>query len=119
MKFNIIETNGVAIAEVESNEILIRETQNALDLMASCSYSGASCIVLSASNFTPGFFDLKTGIAGDILQKFSTYNLRLAIVGDFSDIKSKSLHDFILESNKYGRINFVKSKEEAIKKLCL
>ena len=115
---NIIESNGVLVAEVESDELLIRETQDALDVMVNCSYNGASCIILTAKSFSPDFFDLKTGIAGDILQKFSTYNFKLAIVGDFSDIKNKSLRDFIFESNKYGRINFVISKEEAIKKLC-
>jgi hypothetical protein len=43
--------------------------------------------------------------------------MRLAIIGDFSAVKSKSLNDFIFESNKYGRISFVSSREEAIRKL--
>jgi hypothetical protein len=60
---------------------------------------------------------LKSGIAGEILQKFSTYNFRLAIVGTFSEVQSKSLRDFIYESNKYGRINFVGSHDEAFERL--
>ncbi|MFZ2340826.1 MAG: DUF4180 domain-containing protein [Bacteroidales bacterium] len=63
------------------------------------------------------FFDLKTKIAGDILQKFSNYRMKLAIIGDFSAIKSKSLRDFIRESNNAGTINFVGSMEEAMVKL--
>ncbi|MCK7528774.1 MAG: DUF4180 domain-containing protein [Ignavibacteriales bacterium] len=39
--------------------------------------------------FISDFFDLKTGIAGEILQKFSTYNVRLAILGDFQNIKAE------------------------------
>jgi len=56
---------------------------------------------------------LKTGLAGEILQKFSNYYVELAIVGDFSKYSSKNLQDFIYESNKVGRINFVSSVEEA------
>jgi hypothetical protein len=61
------------------------------------------------------FFDIKSGIAGEILQKFSTYRIRLAIVGDFSKYTSKSLNDFIFESNNGRHINFVSTYSEAIK----
>ena len=66
-------------------------------------------------NIINSFFDLKTKIAGDILQKFSTYNSKLAIVGDFTKFPGNSLKDFIRESNKAGRISFVSSIEEARK----
>lgn len=117
MEIQIIEVKGKNIAVINSDEIIISETQEALDLMADAGWQGAVGMMLNAGNFTPAFFDLKTGIAGDILQKFSTYNMRLAIIGDFSAVKSRSLNDFIFESNKYGRISFVSSREEALKKL--
>jgi len=117
MKIVFNQFNGEYIAEVISDRILINKTQDALDLMADCSYHESNSLILREENFVSDFFDLKTGIAGEILQKFSTYNVRLAIVGDFSKYKSKSLTDFIYESNKHGRINFVKSIDEAIEKL--
>jgi len=117
MKINIEQINGVKIAEVISNGIIIRETQDALDLMADCDYQGSNKIVIREENIIPSFFDLKTGIAGEILQKFSTYNVKLAIIGDFLKYSSRSLKDFIFESNKVGRINFVASREDAIAKL--
>lgn len=107
------QTTHTSIAEVVSNEVLINETQDALDLMADCTYQGARSIIIHEKNLIPEFFDLKTRIAGDILQKFSTYNVRLAIIGDFTKHSSKSLNDFIFESNRYGRILFVSSLEEA------
>lgn len=54
-------------------------------------------IILQARHITPDFFDLKTGMAGEVLQKFSYYRMCLAIVGDFSAYGSKSLQEFILE----------------------
>lgn len=117
MKIEINKVNGIQLAEIVSDEVLIHETQDALDIMAECTYQDSWKIIIHEKNIIPDFFDLKTGIAGDILQKFSTYNVQLAIVGDFSKYESKSLHDFIFESNKYGRINFVKTTVEAKERL--
>jgi len=117
MKTEIIPAEGSNIAEITSGEILIRTTQDALDLMVNCVYNGADRIILHQENIVPGFFDLKTGLAGEILQKFSNYRARLAIVGDFEEVNSKSLRDFIRESNKLGRVVFVATSEEAKEKL--
>jgi len=113
MKIKIIHLEDILIAEIQSEEIEIRNAQDALDILANCSYQGAYCIILREANIIPGFFDLKTRIAGNVLQKFSTYQVRLAIIGDFSKYTSKSLNDFISESNRTGRINFVDSLEHA------
>jgi hypothetical protein len=109
--------NDVCVAELISDNIEIKEMQDALDLMADAGYRGAAGIIINEKNLCPEFFDLSTQIAGDILQKFSNYNMKLAIIGDFTKYKSKSLHDFIFESNKTGRIFFVNSLSEAKIKL--
>lgn len=88
--------------------------QDALELLMNCRYSGADGLVIKENFLHPGFFELKSGIAGNVLQVFSTYDAYLAIVGLFDHYKSKSLSDFIYESNKQGRIGFVESQEAAI-----
>jgi len=117
MEIEIIEVNGNNIAVPGSAGILIHGTQDALDLLAEASYLDSNKIIIYEGQVAPSFFELKSGMAGEILQKFSNYNVQLAIVGDFSKYTSKSLRDFMFESNKYGRINFVGSFEEAKKKL--
>ena len=113
MKIEITGHNGSNIAEIISDIIEIRNSQDAVDIMANCQYQGAAKIIIHDINVIPAFFDLKTGVAGEILQKFSTYNVQLAIVGDYSKYPGKSLKDFTYESNKYKRINFVSSVQEA------
>lgn len=117
MKINIKIINGISIAEILSNTVIINEIQDALDLMANSQYQGAHKIIVQEHQIAPAFFDLKTGMAGDILQKFSNYGVQLAVVGDFSKYTSKSLRDFIFESNNYGRVNFVQTFEEAVERL--
>jgi len=117
VKINIEEIRGIKIAVIESDEIELSDIQSAVDILGNCNYQGASKIVIKEENITPDFFDLKTRIAGEILQKFSNYRIQLAIVGDFTEYTSKSLQDFIYESNKVGRIIFVDSLSVAKERL--
>ena len=114
MELKIHKNSNHCIAELVSSKIEIRNVQDALDLMGEAGALEAGCLVLNKENLIPDFFDLSTGIAGEILQKFSTYSFRLAIVGDFTAIHSKSLRDFIYESNKRRLIVFADSYETAV-----
>jgi hypothetical protein len=107
--------NEKKIAEIIADETIICKAEDGLDLLGNLYFQGFDRIVLNEKYITPDFFNLKNGFAGEILQKFSTYRVRLAIVGDFSKYTSKSLNDFILESNKGKHINFVTSTSDAIK----
>ena len=110
------EINKTKIAEVTSGDMIIKTTDDGLDLLGNLYYQGFDKIIVHERNITPDFFDLKTGIAGEILQKFSNYRVRLSIVGDFAKYPGKSIKDFIFESNKGAHINFVPSVAEALSK---
>lgn len=109
MNIKVIHTEGYQLSEVISNEILIRNSQDALDLYGAV-YS--DYIILHEHNFEKDFFDLSTRKLGDILQKFTNYNAKLAIIGDFTKYKSETLKNFIYESNKHGDYLFVPSIDE-------
>jgi hypothetical protein len=117
MEIEIHEVNNVKIAEVVSPNMVIGNAEEGLDLLGNLYYQDCDKVIIHEKNITPDFFDLKTGIAGELLQKFSTYRFRLAIVGQFSAYPGKSIQDFIFESNKHGQINFVASRSEAIDRL--
>jgi len=106
--------NNIEIAEVISDKILVQNPDDALDLIGNLYYQGFDKIVIYEKNLTPDFFDLKNKLAGEILQKVSNYRMKLTIVGDFSNLKSKSLSDFIYESNKGTQVNFKESLLEAL-----
>lgn len=102
------------IAEIIADELVIKHIEDGIDLIGNVYYQGFDSVIVYEKNITPEFFDLSTKMAGEILQKFSNYKIRLAIVGDFSPYESKSLKDFIYESNKHSQVNFVNSRLEAI-----
>lgn len=115
-----IKTHGInntRIAEIISNDIIITTAEDGVDLLGNLYYQDFDKIILQERNITPDFFDLKTGIAGEILQKFSNYRVRLVIVGNFTSYSGNSIKDFIYESNKGRQVNFVDSIAEAIDRL--
>ncbi|HEX2925567.1 MAG TPA: DUF4180 domain-containing protein [Ruminiclostridium sp.] len=120
MEIRTVKENNHVIAVVNSNEILISDVQSALDLIASVKYStGCDRMILNKSAICEDFFHLSTRLAGEILQKFINYNMKLAIVGDFSVYTSENLKDFIYESNNGKNIFFLPDEKLAIEKLGL
>ena len=112
-----IETHHIEekkVAEIIAEEIILRNTEDGLDLLGNLYYQGFDKIIIHERNIAADFFDLKTKIAGDILQKFAQYQMPLIIVGDFLKYESRSLNDFIFESNKGKQVNFVNSLAEAL-----
>ena len=114
MKLEKIEN----IAVVRSEEMVIVDTQSALDLLMTAKYEmGTKSIAIDKKLVHPDFFILSTGMAGEILQKYVNYGGRIAIYGDYTGYTSKPLHDFIYESNKGHDVFFAATEEEALARL--
>lgn len=118
MEIKKVVIGGINIAVVRNDTVLISDVQSALDLMATVQYEADSKrIAINKLLISESFFDLKTRLAGDILQKFINYSVKIAIIGDFSMYTSKSLKDFIYECNKGKDIFFLATEQQAIEKL--
>ena len=113
------QNDGLTFLEIRSEEQFINNVQDVLDLFGELYGQYYDGIILYERNITPDFFDLQTKLAGEILQKFSNYRIRLVIVGDWSKYTSRSLEAFICESNKGKTVNFSSSPTEALKLLSI
>jgi hypothetical protein len=111
------EFDKTKIAFPAEENFIISCTQDAVDLLGEAGSENCNNIILYERNLHENFFKLTTGLAGDILQKFSNYRFKLAIIGDFSKYQSKSLKDFIYESNKGNSVFFVDTVDNALSKL--
>lgn len=118
MNIEYIKKNEANIAVVSSEEKVIVDVQSALDLAMTVKYeTGADKIVIDKKAVSEDFFILSTGMAGEILQKYMNYHVKLAVYGDFSHYTSKPLRDFIYESNHGKDFFFVRTKDEAVAQL--
>lgn len=110
-----IEKDNHKIAIMSDGKI--DSAADALDIMGTIYCENCDRIIIPKYAFDERFFELRTKLAGDILQKFTNYGIRLAIVGDFTNEKSKALRDFIYECNKGNQVFFKTSEREAAEAL--
>lgn len=119
MDINFIEVNNQKFAEISSDQIVVNTPEDVLQIMADIGYQGALGMILYEHNLNPDFFVLRTRLAGEILQKFSNYRMKLAIIGDFEKYDSQSLQAFIAESNRGRLVFFAPNKEKALSYLAI
>ncbi|EJP23362.1 PF13788 domain protein [Peptostreptococcaceae bacterium AS15] len=119
MNYRIINNDDKPfVVRLEDDKILIRDEQSMLDMLMTIAYdTGLSKVIIDKDNLTEDFFILSNKIAGNILQKVVNYNMKLAIIGDFSKYDSKALRDFIYECNSGKDIFFVEDETMALKML--
>lgn len=115
MQVRTIRTpKGRVVAVVEETP-QIAEVSQAMDLMATLSHEyEALAAVVPREVFAPAFYELRTRLAGEILQKYTNYHFRLGIVGDFAGETSKALRDFIYECNRGRQICFLPEEGQAL-----
>lgn len=102
------ERAGVPVYVCDPIGPLIATTQDALDLVGT-SFLGAQAVAVPASRLDVSFFSLGTRFAGEVMQKFVNYRLRLAVLGDISAhlAASSALRDLVRESNQADHVWFL------------
>lgn len=109
--------DGVLIGELVKGDEPLNSSQAILDLLGSFYPEQVEALILHEAELPPEFFQLRTKLAGEILQKLVNYRVKVAIVGEFQKYQSKALADFIYECNTGRQIFFVATREEALARL--
>ena len=109
MTDTVIEIGGIRVLQVAADGPSLGSEAGALDLIGATYGQDVEMIAVPVARLGDDFFQLRNGIAGAFIQKFTNYRHRLAIVGDISAhiTNSKPLHDFVYESNKGRDVLFV------------
>lgn len=100
----LLDGDGPAIAEAAD----IVEAFHAEDADA------ARWVAVPITRLDPAFFDLRSGVAGDIAQACANYRIGLAIVGDIAGhiAASRPFAAFVRESERGRHIRFVADEAE-------
>jgi hypothetical protein len=103
------DLHGTRIVELAKEGPLLRNERDAVDALGEASQHDPEMIVVPAERLDEDFFRLRTGIAGQVIQKFLTYRLRLVVLGDISRHlrESSALRDFVYECNSGPHVWFV------------
>ena len=74
---------------------------------------GTSGLMLTEADLVPEFFDLKTGLAGELFQKFTNYQLRLVLIVADPQRYGDRFNEPALEHRSHKNIRIVHTREEA------
>ncbi|MER5338256.1 DUF4180 domain-containing protein [Micromonospora sp. NPDC002717] len=102
------ERAGVPVLMCDPDGPPVATAQDALDLIGAA-FLGAEVVAVPAHRLDPSFFSLGTRFAGEVMQKFVNYRLRLVVVGDISRhlAASAALRALVQESNQADHVWFV------------
>lgn len=93
--------------------------QDALDAIGEAWGSDASTIVVPVERLDPRFFELRTGVLGELTQKFVNYRIRLVVIGDVSThtTASDAFRDYVRETNAADQVWFVADEADLAARL--
>jgi len=111
--------HGVRVFEYDGEAPCLRTVRDATDVIGLALGQSATLVLIPIDRLDPSFFELRTGLAGEILQKFVNYRLRVAILGDYAQhaAASTSLRDFIRECNRGAAVWFLADRAELERRL--
>ncbi|OHB31538.1 MAG: hypothetical protein A2790_01070 [Phenylobacterium sp. RIFCSPHIGHO2_01_FULL_69_31] len=91
----------------------------ATDIIGEAFGVDAKLVAIPVERLGDGFLDLRTRVAGEVIQKFVNYGFQVAFVGDVSAAiaRSTALGDFVRESNRGRHVWFVADFAELESKL--
>jgi hypothetical protein len=114
-----VDRHGVRILLLDAKGPLIASDRDAADVVGEVFSQQAGMVVIPIERLTPDFFVLRTRVAGEMIQKFVNYDIRVAILGDISAhvAASTALGDFVTESNRGAQVWFLADEVALDRKL--
>ena len=105
--------HGIAVLVCASEGTVLDTERDALDLIATALHARVRWVAIPTGRLGDEFFRLRTGLAGQILQKFVNYELGIAFLGDISThTKANSaLRDLVRECDRGGQAWFLPDLE--------
>ena len=100
MNVQLRKTAEIPYLEGVPGHLLITEERDAVDLVGLCGEHDVSRLMLHADNVTEHFFDLKTQLAGLVLQKFVNYGVKSVLVLPTDARQHGRFHEMAIEANK-------------------
>jgi hypothetical protein len=115
----IMDINVIRIAEQQylagiHGKRLIQTEDDITQILELCYENNTNRVLLYAENFSDRFFDLSSGEAGMILQKFSNYFVKVAAVLKLDEVPhSHKFEELAVEVNRGNQFRIFDNLEQA------
>ena len=113
LDYQVGEAGGERYVEVRSAVTPVATEQDTMDLVALCWSQGAHRLMIHAAALSEDFFDLSTGVAGKILQKFVNYTIQAAVVLPAGKSGTVKFSEMVSEANRGRHFRVFTDRTEA------
>ena len=113
MNVKLSESHGVKVLEGSPGEVILTDESSIIPLLETCFSNRAQNLLLYTNNIDPAFFNLGTGLAGIVLQKFRNYQIRFALVKSEGFRMSNRFSDLLIEESRGSYFKMFPSKDAA------
>jgi len=113
MNVFVHDSNGIQIAEMQSEGIVVRGARDAADITRELMSRGITKLILHERNMCPEFWQFASGLAEQILQEFASKAIAVAFVGKLGQEKGDSLKGLIQDSDFHTQAFFLGTVESA------
>ncbi|MGY0065915.1 DUF4180 domain-containing protein [Streptomyces sp. QTS137] len=116
---HLVTVRGVSVLLCDKDGTKLGGGETALDLIGDALGCRADMVAVPVERVADDFFSLRSGVAGEVVQKFVNYRLRLAVIGDIAShvAGSGALRDFVREANRGNQLWFVSGRTELEERL--
>ncbi len=114
MDFTSLELQKQTIVTCVPNGARLNSEADALDAVAACGEFETNRLIIPGESLSESFYDLKTGLAGAVLLKFSNYRIKVAVVARAEQIGHGRFYEFVLETNRGNDFRVFQDREKAV-----
>lgn len=104
MNYRLVEHAQNQYVECLPGDGRIENESDALELVAACGEYLTHRLLLYAENLAEDFFNLRSGLAGEVLQKFANYRIKTAAVLPPELVNQGRFREMALEANRSNQL---------------
>jgi PadR family transcriptional regulator, regulatory protein AphA len=113
MNYQAVTRENQTYIEACPDGALLAGEREAMELIEACAGCQTHRILLTAANLPEDFYNLKTGIAGQVLQKFAMYRMRVAAILTPELVGTGRFSEMVLEANRGSIFRVFYDREKA------
>ena len=115
MNYKVVNFGLQKYIQCIPGETSLANERDAVDLVAACGENGTHRLMVFAENLSADFYRLNSGVAGNILLKFSNYHIRVAAVLTPELVNQGRFREVVIETNRGNQFRVFYELTEAEK----
>ncbi len=114
LEVHVVEQGAHRFIEASGSMGRLENVGDIVDLIGICAENHIDQVVLHGSILPDQFFDLRSGLAGAILQKLVDYQIKTAAILSIEQVRGK-FGEFVVETNHGRHFRVFFDREKAVR----